>query len=438
MQAGGEATDDAAPDVAGIRASWLRRTRPALPRLAEYVTVFFAAAVAVALLVIRTDLKTMGTAAFADPGWDRHLYIEMARRGLFDFRLAPYCWRILEPALAAALPFDLQTSFMTVTFAALVGLGAAVYGLVRTAGFSRWHGLIAMLLFFSLGWGPKFVVSDFWVSDALGSLFVVLALNFALRKRPIEMAVALAVGVLAKESVLFVAPLFYTLHARSLFDWRRLRTTLLVIAPAVVVLVALRLLIPEANGDGSYIATMPPVISRFPEIFPPYSYIDRFNAIGRDLRWGDRAWGDFDTYITDPFGIALLGLTLIGTARKPMLALRLAPFVVLVYSQLLFATDTQRLIVLAFPALALLAMPGLDALASWLRVRVALFLPAALALFALVLLSRTDYGSPLLLQAAVLSTWFACAWCVRLLPQSLRHRLHRVLRRERRREFGDR
>jgi len=186
MQPGGEATDDAAPDVAGIRASWLRRTRPALPRLAEYVTVFFAAAVAVALLVIRTDLKTMGTAAFADPGWDRHLYIEMARRGPFDFHLAPYCWRILEPALAAALPFDLQASFMTVTLAALVGLGAAVYGLVRTAGFSPWHGLIAMLLFFSLGWGPKFVVSDFWVPDALGTLFIVLALIFG--ERPIRRA----------------------------------------------------------------------------------------------------------------------------------------------------------------------------------------------------------------------------------------------------------
>ena len=83
-------------------------------------------------------------------------------------------------------------------------------------------------------------------------------------------------------------------------------------------------------------------------------------------------------------------------------------------------------------------MPGLDALASWLRVRVAVFLPAALALFALVLVSRDQYGSPLLLQAAILSTWLACAWCVRLLPAALRLRLHRVLRRERRREFGDR
>ena len=426
MQSRGKAKTDAAPADGETRTrSPLRIPSRFSPWLTEYLVVLASSALAVALLVVRTDLKTIGTAAFADPGWDRHLYIEMARRGPFDFRLAPYCWRILEPALAASLPLGLQASFMTVTFAALAGLGVAIYGLVRTAGFSPSHAVVALLLFFSLGWGPKFVVSDFWVPDALGTLFVVLALIFALRKRPVETAITLAAGVLAKESVLFVAPLFYTLHARSLVDWRQLRTALLVVAPAVVVLVALRLLIPAANGDAAYTATMPPVISRFPELFPPYSYADRFKEIARESRWAHRSWADFDTFFTDPFGIAVLALALIGIVRKPLFAARLAPFVVLVYSQLLFATDTQRLIVLAFPALALLAMPGLDAVASWLRVRPVVFLPAALALFALVLVSRHQYGSPLLIQAAILSAWLALAWSVRWLPQTLRHRLHR-------------
>ncbi|MEP6872656.1 MAG: hypothetical protein ABI939_12525, partial [Anaerolineaceae bacterium] len=341
----------------------------------------------------------------------------------FDFRLAPYCWRILQPALAAALPFSLQASFMTVTFAALIGLGAAVYGLARVAGFSRWHGAIAVLLLYSLGWGPKFVVSDFWVPDALGTVFLVVAIIFALRNRPIETAISLAVGVLAKESVLFAAPLFFTLNARSVGDWRRFRTTLLVVAPAIVVLLAMRMLIPQANGDLRYISTMPPVISRFPEILPPYSYISRFNEIGREFRWGDRAWGDFDAYVTDPFGVALLVLAGFGVVRRPCLGLRLAPFVLLVYSQLLFATDTQRLLVLAFPALALLTMPGLDAVAGWLRVQVGLFVPAAFALFVLTLVPRDDYGSPLLLQTTVLLAWLLLAWGARFLPAALRKHL---------------
>ena len=421
MQLRGEAMTAAPAGTAGAGTRMRRRIRSALsPRLAEYLLALLGSAIAVALLVLRTDLKTVGTAAFADPGWDRHLYIEMARRGLFDFRLAPYCWRILEPALAAALPFGLQASFMTVTFAALIGLGAAVYGLVRVAGFSRWHGAIAVLLLYSLGWGPKFVVSDFWVPDALGTLFLVVAIIFALRNRPIEMAVTMAIGVLAKESVLFAAPLFYTLNARSIGDWRQLRTTLLVVAPAIAVLVALRLLIPEANGDHAYTATMPPVISRFPELFPPYDYIDRFREIARESRWAHRSWADFDAYVADPFGVALLALAVIGVARKPVLVLRLAPFVLLVYSQLLFATDTQRLLVLAFPALALLAMPGLDAVGGWLCVRISLFLPAAFALFALALVSRDDYGSQLLFQTAVLLAWLAAGWGARFLPTTLR------------------
>jgi len=413
MKPSGEAMTEEAARVDAARKA---RSRWAV----EYLLVLFGSAAAVALLVLRTDLKTMGTAAFADPGWDRHLYIEMARGGLFDFWLAPYCWRLLEPALAAALPFDLQASFMTVTFAALVGLGVAVYGLVRVSGFSRWHGAIAVLLLYSLGWGPKYVVSDFWVPDALGTLFLVVAIIFAVRKRPIEMAVTLTVGVLAKESVLFAVPLFYTLNARRFGDWRQLGTTLLVAAPALAVLVAVRLLIPEANGDGSYIATLPPVISRFPEIFPPYSYIDRFNEIARESRWADRSWADFDAYFTDPFGVALLLLAGIGVVRKPVLAASLVPFLVLVYSQLLFATDTQRLLVLAFPALALLAMPGLDAVAGWLRVQAPFFAPAAVALFALMLVAADEFGSPLLFQTAILLATLVGAWLARLLPASVR------------------
>ena len=91
-------------------------------RLRDIIICSLLSALAVALILAFTELKTEGTALYNDPGWDRHLYRLMAEQGLFEFRLAPYCWRVLVPALAGWSPFSLQASFfsITVTLLALV------------------------------------------------------------------------------------------------------------------------------------------------------------------------------------------------------------------------------------------------------------------------------------------------------------------------------
>jgi hypothetical protein len=386
------------------------------PAVIEYGLATLGSAFAVAILWLRTDLKTIGTVAFADPGWDRHLYIELAREEPFDFRLAPYCWRVLAPWLAKALPFGLQASFQTVTVVALVAGGLAGYALIRAVGFSKTHGALSMLLLFGMGWGPKFQLSDFWVPDATAFAFTVVALLLAARRQPVAVAVVMAAGVLAKESVLFVAPLVYTLNARRLFDRRWLLKAALAAIPALVVAGGIRIAIPQDNGNAAYIATMPPVISRFPELFGEYSYSERLDSIAREQRWGDRQWSDWDRYFTDPFGVLLLALAVAGAAHKPLLAAKLAPFLVLVYSQLLFATDTQRLLVLAFPALAWLAMEGVDDL----RVGPAALIPLAAVLFALSLRDPAGYGRGVWLEALLVVGWVPLAAAVGHRRPSLR------------------
>jgi Gpi18-like mannosyltransferase len=177
---------------------------------AELATVTVFSAVAVALIVWRVDLKTVGTAAFADPGWDRHLYREMARRDLFDFKLAPYCWRILVPLLAKLQPWSEQAGFLTVTGFALVATGPATYLLVRSAGGSRASAAAMVAAFYSLGWASRFPMSDFWVPDATSMLLTTVIMWLVISKRWAAAAVVMALGVLAKESVLFVAPLVLT------------------------------------------------------------------------------------------------------------------------------------------------------------------------------------------------------------------------------------
>lgn len=410
MARGGEANVGAAATRgAGSRL----RLVTARPDVIEYGLASLGSALAVAILWLRTDLKTMGTAAFADPGWDRHLYIELAREAPFDFRLAPYCWRVLAAWLAKAMPLGLQASFETVTVVALIGGGVAVYSLIRAVGFSRMHGALGVLLLFGMGWGPKFQLSDFWVPDALAFAVTVGALTLAAKRQLLATAIVMAVGVLAKESVLFVAPLVYTLGARTMIDRRWLLRAALVAAPALVVFVGIRVAIPQDNGDAAYIATMPPVISRFPELFGEYGYRERLDSIAQEQRWAHKEWSDWDRYFTDPFGLLLLGLAIVGGVRTPVLAAKLSPFLLLVYSQLLFATDTQRLLVLAFPALAWLAMEGTKELRDRIGLDARGLVPLAAVLFALTLRDPSGYGRTLWIEALLVCGYLPLGVVVR-------------------------
>ncbi len=378
----------------------------------EWAAVVLVAAVAVGALFARTELKTEGTALYADPGWDRHLYIEMARAGAFDFHLAPYCWRVLIPAIAGWMPFGLQANFLILTALGTFAAAVTLYCLFRLRG-SAMQAMAGMLLFFSLGWAAKFVISDFWLPDPAAFFLAALAFYFAATKQPVAFGVVLAVGAATKENVLFVAPLFYTLNTTGLRDRKTALTSAAALSGAAVVLIALRVFIDQRGGDEAYIATLPGVISRFPEIFPSYSYPDLFETVAKDQRWRYFGWEMLRRYTTGSFGTALFVLLIGAAVREWRLALRLSPFLLLVYAQLLFATDTERLLVFAFPAVGMLVLAAHRGLANGDR-RAELALPGMSAgLAVLPLVSRTSFDVPLWPQLLLLATYLAA-----LLPTS--------------------
>jgi hypothetical protein len=147
---------------------------------------------------------------------------------------------------------------------------------------------------------------------------------------------------------------------------------------------------------------MPPEISRFPELFGDYDYSQRFRDIAIDDRWAHRDWNDLGRYFIDPFGLPLLAVAAAGVIAAPGRALRLSPFIVLVYSQLLFATDTQRLLVLAFPVLAVLGGGGIAWLAKRLRVPEAAFAVVFAGVFLASLFDANDLGTQVLPDALIL------------------------------------
>ncbi len=361
------------------------------------------------LIVVFTDLKTEGTALYADPGWDRHFYRLMAVQGLFEFRLAPYCWRVLVPALAGWSPLALQTSFFVITSTSLWGTGVVLYFTARGRRHSPTVASLGVLLFYSLGWGSKFIVADFWIPDGAALLLVSLALWAALEKKLQVFGAVMLVAAVTKESVLLAAPLYLCLNLRRPVDGRFVVTAAAALIPAAVVAILLRAVVAQQNGDAEYFATMPEDIRRFPDLFDHYSYGRLLLEVGYEERFRHRELADFLRYTTSPLGIALPILVMFGLRRSWRLALGMVAFFVLTYAQLLFATDTQRLVVLVAPCLVILALEGVREFERQFRLPPAVLIPSAVALFLLVLIGRQTYEVRFEAQALVVAVTISAA-----------------------------
>lgn len=388
------------------------RLREALqsPAAAEFAIVALASLTFVALLALRTDLMTRDHPLFAEPGWDHHAYIAMATGNPFDFHLAPFGWRIGVPLLAKLSPLPLQASFLFIAFVGITGAAVSMYYLGRRIGGSRAYGAFAALLFLSLGWASKFGLLDFWLPDAVAFFAVALAMLCIVDRRPRAFAAVLLLGVFVKEAVIFVAPLWYTLHATRLVDRRLPMQTVLLALPAVALLLALRLLIPAQNSDLDYAATLSPAMQQFRDFIPTYSYMDLLRDIGWHHRLHDYSTETLLLYSTGTWGAGVLALAAIGAVRRPVLALRLLPFLLLVYAQLLFALNIERLLVLGFPAMVWLALEGVRALVTN-RPPVSAWFFAASALALALLNLKNPAAVPLRfeLQALVFFAGFAIA-----------------------------
>lgn len=313
--------------------------------------------------------------------WDHHKYIWMATDNPLDFHVAPFCWRILVPGLAKVLPFDLEWSFFVIAFAGVWMTGVAVYFLALQWFPSPPYGLVALLTFFSLGWAGKLVLRNFWLPDSLGFFFVALAVYAILARRDALFALSVALGVLAKESVFFVVPLYYTLRTDRWIDPGLLKRCVLLALPAALALVLLRVFIPAWNEDPALLSTLPETVRLVQEGSSSYGYLELFRSVGLERLRNASLW-DLYSYSAGTFGAILL-LPLFAPKRAGLLLLRFLPFLLLVYAQLLFAVNTERLLVLAFPAVLLMALAGIEGLSERLSIGPGWFVPLAFAFVAL-------------------------------------------------------
>lgn len=230
---------------------------------------------------------------------------------------APYMWRPLAPIL------DRFLGAQFVTLAALLLSALLTYAILNQLfGYSL--ALLGVVFFCSTSYFVRTAMADPYLTDSLAMVFILIALYAALKRNGPLFLGALIIGVLAKESVLLASVFWWTFckNRRTLFQ------LIVLTAPAFVLYALLRIVMP--SGGYSLLSLPPQIVAiRVSRPTPLYEYV--------------------------PFGI-LPVLTLLDNKRW---VVRLAPFLLLVYAQLLFASDTGRLLVLALPVMLIAGISGL-------------------------------------------------------------------------------
>ncbi len=292
---------------------------------------------------------------------DHTHYLAVAESPLLDYHVAPFCWRVGVPWLVKALPATPEIAFFTIAFVSLWLIGPGLYILMRSLGHSVSLSFLSIPLFYSLWHAVGFNLYDFWLSDPAAFLLVVLIFIAAAERRAIAFATLLTFGILVKESVIFTVPLWYTLGARRPVERNLALQTALYTLPAMVALLVIRALIPPLNGDVAYLSTLPEYVRGNPNIDHPYRYFATLQSVLVRRAMRNTPVELLYRITLGAFGLPLL-LTLFAEREW---WLRFAPFLALVLAQLLFAYDTERLVVLAFPAVIALELSGFKRLWSF-------------------------------------------------------------------------
>lgn len=270
----------------------------------------------------------------------------------------PFDYRLLSPFIVHTLPLSATIGFHTLTMAALIGAGALLFQLLRTLGFAAGAATGGVALFGSLYWLVEWPQMDYALVDPVSFFLAPLFLLALYRgSAPLTVGALATLAVLNKEVglVLLPAGLIYLRRTQRLTK----SGSLALVGAPIAAVVLVRLLVPS---DSSY---------------HPVAALQNTLSQRYDSWWG--ALQDIHRYFIPTWGPVLLVL-----AAQPQSLLRfirafpeLAMIYLLVHLQLLVASDTQRVLVVAYvaviPAILFALREGLR------RDRLVLVIAAALA-----------------------------------------------------------
>lgn len=325
--------------------------------------------------------------------WDHHKYRYMAENGVGNFHIAPFAYRIGWPWFLSIFPGDLQINAQWLTLLFLWLTLLALTLLLRSMKF-RWREVYwAILAMLSIGMFAKFQLAFFWLVDPLLFFLFTLSLWANHERRNRLLVFLLVLGTLVKENMLFLLPIIYLSRATSIIDFKIIRQTVILGLLPIITFLSLRWITPARNNDLQYLEKLGPQLTNVHLGGSEYDYWSTLTGV-LQARLEAFEWTTFASfYIFAAFPVFLVVLALIGTWQQKHKSLPWLILIGLSYLQLLFAMDTARLLVLAFPAMIILSLYGICYLeAKYHYQHWILWVPPATLFCFLIISAQTAFG----------------------------------------------
>ena len=269
---------------------------------------------------------------------DARHYLLMARAGAAAAP-APFGYRVFAPAIVASLPLAPESGFFLLTYLASGACLLVTRRLLRALGIGA-NAALATVALLGVSYPIAFYLGNWGLIDPLANLFALCALTAVVERRWVVAGIALALGCLAKETVLLLLPLCLGQAATAPGSaHRRAARTLVLAAAPLAVFLALHAAVTPVNSPGStlHVASVAGLLGR-PHTVLSYNTTG-FGLAARVGREVVRAFGFF--WVVGALGVVLLPVRL---------RLACGCLLLMAVGLCLVAADWSRMLAWAYPA----------------------------------------------------------------------------------------
>jgi hypothetical protein len=258
-----------------------------------------------------------------------------------------------------------------------------------------------MFAYFSISFGSKFVIYDYWLPDAFAFLLITAGIYSILIKNDLVFFIVLIVGAMTKESVLFLIPTYYTFNAAKLFDLNTLKRIIILSFIPLLIFSLIRILIQPLNDDPNYLSNIPPQLKivHFDESTYNFNYLITKIGMKRLNEFSIHFLYKITLYV---FLIHFIFAFIDWDAFKKFF-IKFLPLIFLAYLQIFFAINEERLVIVAFVPIIMLSIFGQIKLFSKVSYSKIPILLLNLVCAFLVITSGLFYGNWLIIRQIIIA-----------------------------------